>query len=200
MKREKSKGKGKLLGSLFWTFFKIGLFTFGGGAAMIPMIKTEVVEKKGWLGMSDILNIIAVAESTPGPIAINTSTYVGYKVAGAMGAALATLGCALPSFIIILIISFFYEAFMKFTPVINAFKGLNVAVILLLAIAVINLWKEIPHNAFTLVLFIVGFISYVLLSWFNLTFRFISLVFILFGLVIGILFEAYKVSKEKKKA
>ncbi len=167
---------------------------------MIPMIQTEVVDKKGWLGMSDIMNIIAVAESTPGPIAIDISTYVGLRVGGMWGAVLATLGCALPSFIIILIISFFYEAFMQFAPVINAFKGLNVAVILLLSLAVINLYKEIPHNGFSLTLLIVGFISYVLLSWFNLTFRFMSLVFILAGLVIGILFEAYKVKREKKKA
>ncbi|MCD8204400.1 MAG: chromate transporter [Coprobacillus sp.] len=198
MGREKKKGKLRLCLELFWTFFKIGLMTFGGGAAMIPMIENQVVNKKKWLGMSDILNIVAVAESTPGPIAINTSTYVGYRVSGALGSACATLGCALPSFIIILVISFFYEAFMQFTPVINAFKGLNVAVILLLAIAVISLWQQMPHNSFTLVLFIVGFISYVLLSWFDLTFRFISLVFILAGLVIGVISEAFKVRKEKR--
>ncbi len=165
---------------------------------MIPMIENQVVHKKGWLGMSDILNIITVAESTPGPIAINTSTYVGFRVAGVWGSAFATLGCVIPSFIIILVISFFYEAFMQFTPVMNAFRGLNVAVILLLAIAVITLWQQVPHSVFTTVLFALGFITYVLLSWFSLTFSFMSLAFILLGLVIGVIKEALRVRKEKK--
>ena len=92
----------KLLG-LFWVFFKIGAFTFGGGYAMIPIIQREVVENKKWVTDDDILNVIAIAESTPGPIAINSATFIGYKTAGVMGSAFATLGVCMPSFIIIYI-------------------------------------------------------------------------------------------------
>lgn len=89
-------------GSLFGTFFKIGAFTFGGGYAMIPLIQREVVEKRRWMEQSDILDIVAIAESTPGPIAINTATFVGYRTGGLVGAGCATLGVVLPSFVIIL--------------------------------------------------------------------------------------------------
>ena len=99
--------------TLFLTFLKIGAFTFGGGYAMIPLIQRETVETHGWVTEEDVLNIIAVAESTPGPIAINSATFVGYKVAGFWGSLCATLGVVLPSFIVISILSFFLEPFKQ---------------------------------------------------------------------------------------
>ena len=99
---KKLKDKLKTLLSLFWSFFKIGAFTFGGGYAMISLIQREAVEVKKWITEDDILDIIAIAESTPGPIAINSSTFVGYKVMGFWGAFCATLGTVIPSFVVIL--------------------------------------------------------------------------------------------------
>ena len=98
---------------LFWTFFKIGAFTFGGGYAMLPLIQHETVEKKGWISDDDILEIVAIAESTPGPFAINSATFVGYRTAGAFGSFCATLGVVLPSFIVILIVAKIYEKFKE---------------------------------------------------------------------------------------
>ncbi len=193
------KGKLRTLWSLFVSFFKVGILTFGGGTAMIPMIQSEVVEKRKWISLEDMLNIIAVAEATPGPIAIDAATYVGYQVSGVLGAICATLGAALPSFIIILVISFFYEAFMSVTVIYNAFQGLRVAVILLLIIAIVTLSKAIPRNWVSLVLFIIGFVGMTVLTWFDLTFSFISICFIVLGIIVGVVWEALKVRKEKKK-
>ena len=103
--------KMKTLLSIFWVFFRIGAFTFGGGYAMIPLIQKETAEKKQWITDDDILEIIAIAESTPGPIAINSSTFVGYRVAGFWGAFFGTLGMVIPSFAIILILSFLLREF-----------------------------------------------------------------------------------------
>ena len=96
----------KRLGELFWAFFRIGSLTFGGGYAMIPLIQKETVEKKKWVSPEDIVDIVAIAESTPGPIAISASTFVGYRIAGVAGATLATIGVIVPSFIIIFVLSF----------------------------------------------------------------------------------------------
>ena len=103
-------GKARLL---FWTFFKIGAFTFGGGYAMIPLIQREVAERRRWLKDGDILDIVAIAESTPGPIAINSATFVGYQVCGTFGAFCATLGVVLPSFLVIYVISFVLRQFSQ---------------------------------------------------------------------------------------
>lgn len=117
---------------LFLTFMKIGLFTFGGGYAMIPLIDRECADKKGWITSEELSEITAVAESTPGPIAINCATYVGSKKAGISGAALATLGVVLPSFVIILLISGFMDGLLENAVFENAFKGIRVAVSLLI--------------------------------------------------------------------
>ena len=117
---------------LFLTFLKVGAFTFGGGYAMIPIIQREVVDKRKWVSNTDILDIIAISESTPGPIAVNAATFIGFKVGGFFGSLFATLGLALPSFVIIYIISFFYKTFMEWTIVQAAFKGLSIGVIILL--------------------------------------------------------------------
>ena len=135
--------------SLFTTFFKIGLFTFGGGYAMISLIEDEVGRKKGWITLDELMEVFAIAESTPGPIAINCATYVGYRQAGTRGSIAATLGVVLPSFIIIYIISLFLETFMALTIVANAFKGIQVAVAFLILRAGFRLISKMPRTAAT---------------------------------------------------
>ena len=140
----------KKLFSVFITFFKIGAFTFGGGYAMIPLIQRETVEHHKWISDDDILDIIAIAESTPGPIAINSATFVGYKVAGFWGSFAATLGVVLPSFIIILTISYVLDAFEKIKAVQFAFKGIRAGVLALIFKALYGMFKKSKKNAVTL--------------------------------------------------
>ena len=136
----------RLLLDLFWTYFKLGLFTFGGGYAMIANIREIVVEKKGWLDEDELLRIIAIAESTPGPIAINMATYVGYKRRGVLGSALATLGVVLPSLIIIFVISLFLDAFMANVWVQYAFVGIKAAVAFLILKAGLGMLQKLPKK------------------------------------------------------
>ncbi|WP_434564768.1 chromate transporter [Thermoanaerobacterium thermosaccharolyticum] len=122
---------------LLYSFFKIGLFSFGGGYAMLPLIQREVVSVNKWLSMKEFINVVAISQVTPGPVAINTATYVGYKVAGILGSSFATLGVVLPSFIIILIVSKFFFRFRNNKYVDAAFTGLRPAVVGLIAAAAI---------------------------------------------------------------
>ena len=131
-----------MLLELFLTFAKIGAFTFGGGYAMISIIEDECVEKREWITSEELSTVTAIAESTPGPIAINCATYTGYMRAGIPGACCATLGVVLPSFIIIYLISLFFDNFLEITVVTKAFKGIKVAVGILIARAALNLWKK----------------------------------------------------------
>ncbi len=139
---------------LFLTMFKIGLFTFGGGYAMLALLENEFVEKRGWLTKEEFLNMLAIAESTPGPIAINSATYIGYKTAGVLGSAFATLGVCLPSFIIIYIISLFFDAFLKLKFVQYAFLGIRACVVYLIASAGFKLFKGLKKNALSIIIFI----------------------------------------------
>ncbi len=132
---------------LFLVFFKIGAFTFGGGYAMIPLIQKEVVENKKWITDDDILEIIAIAESTPGPIAINSATFVGYRVCGFWGSFFSTLGVVLPSFIIILIISALLGEFQNIPVVQYAFNGIRAGVLALLLKALWTMYKKSPKSA-----------------------------------------------------
>ena len=139
---------------IFLTFMKIGAFTFGGGYAMIPLIQKEAVENPKWVTDEDILNVVAIAESTPGPIAINAATFVGYQVAGFPGAVVATLGVVLPSFVIILGISCLMQQFQNLDAVRYAFNGIRVGVLVLLLKA---LWKMFKSNQ-------KGWLAYVLMG------------------------------------
>ena len=136
---------------LFWTFFKIGLFTFGGGYAMISLIEDEVGQKRGWITPEELTEVFAIAESTPGPIAINSATYIGYRQAGVRGSASATVGVVLPSFIIIYVISLFIDQFMQLTVIANAFKGIQVAVAFLILRAGLRLVVRMPKRAYSIV-------------------------------------------------
>ena len=140
------KEKVKRCWQLFLTFFKIGGFTFGGGHAMIPLIQRETVENKKWITDDDILEIIAIAESTPGPVAINSATFVGYRTAGFWGAVCATFGVVLPSFVIILAIAYLMDSFMEIKAVQYAFQGINVGVLALLFKALWNMYKKSPKS------------------------------------------------------
>lgn len=138
--------KMKQLLSLFYTFFKIGAFTFGGGYAMIPLIQREAVEKNGWVSDDDILDIITIAESTPGPIAINSATFIGYKTAGVMGSFMATFGVVLPSFVLISLISYVLTAFQNIQAVAFAFNGIRAGVLALLIKALWGMYKKAPKG------------------------------------------------------
>ena len=131
--------KKSILLDLFLTFAKIGLFTFGGGYAMIPMMERNCVEIKGWITHDEMLNVTIIAESTPGPVSINCATFVGLRQAGLWGALVATLGMVLPSFVIIYVISVFMENFLEITIIANAFKGIKIAVGLLILDAGLNM-------------------------------------------------------------
>ena len=137
-----------ILLDLFLTFAKIGLFTFGGGYAMISIIDQTCVEKKGWISHDDMMNITVIAESTPGPIAINCSTFVGYRQAGFWGALWATVGIVLPSFIIIYIISRFLDNFLEIAVVARAFRGIRIAVGLLILDAGFNMIRKMSKKTF----------------------------------------------------
>lgn len=171
---------------LFLTFMKIGVFTFGGGYAMIPIIQDEVSRKKKWITESEIIDILAIAESTPGPIAINTATYVGYKVAGIFGSIISTLGLAIPSFVIIFVISFFYKDFMTIKVIQAAFKGLKVGVIILLFSALLKLSKGVKFNLFSVILFLFGVGIMLVANLVPTGFNYWSLSLILFGALCGI--------------
>ena len=132
---------------LFLCFAKIGLFTFGGGYAMIALIENACVEEKKWITHDEMMNITVIAESTPGPIAINCATFVGYKQKGLLGAIAATFGVVLPSFIIIYLIALYFNRFLEIAIISNAFKGIKVAVGLLILDAGINMFKKMKHKS-----------------------------------------------------
>lgn len=138
--------EGRLLSDLFLTFAKIGAFTFGGGYAMIPLIQREVVDQKKWISNEDILDVIAIAESTPGPIAINSATFIGKKVAGTKGVVAATAGVVLPSFLIIIAVSFVLEAFQHIKAVRYAFWGIRAGVLALILKALWSMFSVCNKN------------------------------------------------------
>jgi len=141
--------KAQSLGTLFFTFFKIGLFTFGGGYAMIALLEEEFIQRRRWLDKDEFLDMTAIAESTPGPVAINSATYLGYKLAGVPGAAAATVAVCLPSFLIIYAISLFFEQFTQLTVIANAFKGIQVCVIYLIFSAGVRMLQVLDHSLFS---------------------------------------------------
>ncbi len=152
------KEKLKRAWTLFYVFLKIGAFTFGGGYAMIPLIEREVVERKNWITAEDMLDIIAIAESTPGPIAINTATFVGYKTAGVLGSAAATLGTVLPSFAIICVISAVLAQFRELQAVKFAFEGIRAGVLALIVKALWTMYKKCPKSLFSYIVMAASFV------------------------------------------
>lgn len=170
----------KTLWQLFLTFFKIGAFTFGGGYAMIPLIQKETVENKNWVTDDDILDIIAIAESTPGPIAINSSTFVGYRVGGFWGAFFATFGMVLPSFTIILLISYVLREFQEIRAVQLAFMGIRAGVLALIIKALYSMYRQAPKG---LVSYIVMALSFILAAFIDLNVIYVIIICAVIGLV-----------------
>ena len=185
-----------ILLELFITFFKIGLFTFGGGYAMIPVIENDCVEKKQWINHEEMMNMTVIAESTPGPIAINCATFVGYKKAGFLGAIFATVGVILPSFTIIYLISMFLDNFLEITFIANAFKGIKVAVGILIFNAGINMAKKMNKDVLSKVLLICSFLLMLSVNLFSLNFSTISLMII--GAAISLCAFGIKAFRDKK--
>ena len=146
---EKGMKRTQNLISLFLIFMKIGLFTFGGGYAMIPLIQRETVDNKKWISDKDILDIVAIAESTPGPIAINAATFIGYRVGGFLGAMAATVGVVLPSFTIIAAISYVLAAFQNVVWIQYAFNGIRAGVLALIVKALWSMYKQSPKGVFS---------------------------------------------------
>lgn len=179
---------------LFLTFFKIGLFTFGGGYAMIPLIQQEVTDKKKWMRAEEVADIIAISEATPGPLSINAATYVGYRVAGVLGAIFATIGLVIPSFVIIFIISLFLDQFMQIEIIDHAFMGIKAAVALLVIMGSFYLYKSMVKNAFTITVLIITISLSLILGFLNASIS--SVFFILGGALVGLVFElVYKMKK-----
>ena len=156
-----------MLLELFLTFFRIGAFTFGGGYAMISVIENICVEKKHWITHEDLVNVTVIAESTPGPVAINCATFVGYKQKGLLGSIAATLGVVLPSFIIIWAISMFLERFLEIAWVASAFRGVRVAVGLLILDVGIRMAKKMPKEPIRIILLIAALVLMVLINLLN---------------------------------
>ena len=179
---------------LFWIFFKIGLFTFGGGYAMIPQIKDVVIEKKKWLTEDEMLDIIAIAESTPGPIAINSATYIGYKQNKILGSIFATLGVVLPSFMIIFIISLFFDKFLENEIVASAFVGIKCAVAFLITKAGFDMFKKIKKTPYNIIMFLLITITMIIFELFSISLS--SIILILMGACCGLFL--YSLPKKEK--
>lgn len=170
--------------TLFISFLKIGAFTFGGGYAMIPLIQREVVEKHKWITDDDILDIIAIAESTPGPIAINSATFVGYRVAGILGAFFSTLGVVLPSFCVILFIAYVLREFQNIKAVQYAFNGIRAGVLALLLKSLWTMYKKCPKSPLA---YIIGAAAFVLTAFLDVEVLLVIIGCALVGLISSIM-------------
>lgn len=162
------------------SMMKIGLFTFGGGYAMIHLLENEFVTKRGWIESGEFMDLVAIAESTPGPIAINCSTYIGYKREGIPGAIFATAGMCIPSFVIIYLISLFFNNFLEITWVAAAFKGIRICVIYLILSAGLKMLKKIKKTPWTISVMVITFVAMITFSLLGVNFSSI-LYIIIFG-------------------
>jgi len=167
-----------LLSDLFLSFAKVGLFTFGGGYAMLALIENLCVERKHWITHDEMMNITVIAESTPGPIAINCATFVGYRQRGFVGALAATVGMVLPSFVLLLLISLFLDRFMELTLIAAAFKGIKLAVGVLILDAGITMLRKMHKKPFPLTIMSLSFAAMLLIDLFSWNFSSISLMLV----------------------
>lgn len=180
---------------LFGVFAKIGGLTIGGGLAMIAVIERELVQKRKWITEEELLDMIAVAESTPGVIAVNSATFVGYKLRGFLGSLLATIGVVAPSFVVISLIALVFEWFLGFELVTWAFKGANAAVAVLILNAGLKLLKKCEKSAYTYLMLALSIILGLLFIIFNVS----TIIIIIIGLVVGTVYYAILDNKLKKK-
>ena len=198
MKDEKRNATERLksLWLLFINMLKIGLFTFGGGYAMIHLLENEFVSKKKWIEEDEFMDLVAIAESTPGPIAINCSTYIGYKKEKILGAVLATLGMCIPSFTIIFFISLFFNQFLSIGWVASAFKGIQVCVVFLILSAGVKMLKKMKKKPFNLLVMSATFLCMVAFGVFAVSFS--SIFYILISGFVGLLIYLIGYFKSKK--
>ena len=183
---------------LFLTMLKIGLFTFGGGYAMIALLENEFVAKKKWIEKDEFLDLTAIAESTPGPIAINAATYIGYKRAGILGSIVSTLGVCIPSFSIIYAISLFFDAFLSLTWVRCAFKGIQVCVVYLILSAGLKMLKQMKKTAFNIIIIVTTIVCMITFSLFAVEFS--TIFYILIGGALGVaVYLLGRLKKEEKR-
>lgn len=182
---------------LFFVFLKIGLFTFGGGYAMISIIEDHCVEKKNWITHEEMMNITVIAESTPGPIAINCATFVGHKMAGMFGAIAATLGVVIPSFLIIFVVSTFLDNFLEISVVANAFMGIKVGVGILIFHAGLTMLKKMSAKLLSRMIMACSFVGMFLVNLFSWKFSSISMMMIaaVISLICFVIQEAKKEGK-----
>ena len=190
--------KFKLLCRLFFSMLKIGTFTFGGGYAMISLLQNEFVEKSHWLDEDEFLDLVTIAESTPGPIAINCSTYIGYKKAGILGAIFSTIGMTLPSLTIIFLISLFFDKFLSIAWVASAFNGIQACVVFLILSASIKMLKKIKKTVFSVTVMSVTFACMILFSLFSVSFS--SVLYILISGCAGLLIYLIKIYGKNKSS
>ena len=186
--------------ALLLSMMKVGLFTFGGGYAMISLLDREFVERRGWITQDEFLDLVTIAESTPGPIAINCATYIGYKRAGILGSVGATLGMCIPSFTIIYLISIFFDRFLAVEWVAAAFEGIQACVVFLILSAGLKMLKKMKKTPFNLTVMSLTLISMVMLSLFAVGFS--SIFYILISGALGLTVFAIKhltAKKEEKK-
>lgn len=186
-----------ILIDLFCTFAKIGMFTFGGGYAMISLIENICVENKKWITHDEMMMVTVIAESTPGPIAINCATFVGYKKRKLPGAIAATLGMVLPSFVIIYLISKFLNYFLEITWVANAFKGIKIAVGLLIVDAAVKMLKKMKKKPMQIIMVSFAVVTMILINVFELNIS--SLMLMLVSAVIGIVVFSSKSNLERAR-
>ncbi len=166
---------------LFYSMLKIGLFTFGGGYAMIHLLNNEFVTRRKWMGSDEFMDLVVIAESTPGPIAINCATYIGYKKSGFLGALFSTLGMCIPSFSIIYVISLYFDRFLEISWVGSAFRGIQVCVVFLILSAGLKMLKKIKKTRFNIIVMSLTFFSMITLSLFSVEFSSIYFVLIFGG-------------------
>lgn len=171
----------KLLLNLYLTFFRIGIMTFGGGYAMLPMLQREIVEKNKWATEEEVLNYFAVGQCTPGIIAVNTATFIGFKKKGIPGGIMATLGVVSPSIVIILIIGTILDNFYDNVWVQHAFAGIRVAVCALVLSSIVKLWKSGVKNGLGIILFLIAFVW---VAFFGLSSIWIVIAIIALGLLL----------------
>ena len=188
-----------MLFKLFYTFAKIGLFTFGGGYGMIALVQDECVDKKKWITDDEFATVLTIAESTPGPIAINCATYTGYAQGGILGSIAATFGVVLPSFIIIFLISSFFNNLLEFEIVANAFRGIQVGVGLIILRAGYNLYKKMKKNAFTIAILIIACLIMLVINFLNINFSTIYML-IIAGIIGAMVSALHKIKEGKKVA
>jgi len=185
-----------ILSDLFLCFAKIGLFTFGGGYAMISLIEDNCVNQKKWITHDEMMNVTIIAESTPGPIAINCATFVGYRQAGFIGSLVATLGIVFPSFVMIYTISMFLDNFLEITIIANAFKGIKIAVGILSLDAAITMIKKMHKKVLARAIMVCSFIVMLLVNIFSWNFSSISLMLIA-AVISLVVFAANGASEQK---